>query len=76
MSAKIRVADDDFDNRTIAQEALEAVGYQVVLAVNGQEALEKPLPKSPTYCFWICLCRNLMDGKSPNKSVKNLSLPE
>lgn len=41
MRIKILVADDDYDNRSIAQEALEAAGFEVVLATNGAEVLEK-----------------------------------
>jgi len=47
VTAKILVADDDFDNRTIAQEALEAAGYRVVLATDGIEALEKMTSEKP-----------------------------
>lgn len=41
MTTKILIADDDFDNRTIAQQTLEAAGFQVRLATNGEEALEQ-----------------------------------
>ena len=47
MRHKILVADDDFDNRTIVREALEAAGYGVVLAVDGEEALEKIASEHP-----------------------------
>jgi two-component system cell cycle response regulator DivK len=47
MSGKILVADDDFDNRTIMQEALEASGYEVILATNGQEALDTLTAENP-----------------------------
>ena len=47
MRHKILVADDDFDNRTIVKEALEAAGYQVVLATNGEEALERIASEHP-----------------------------
>jgi two-component system cell cycle response regulator DivK len=47
VSKKVLVADDDFDNRTIVQEVLEAAGYQVILAVNGVEALEKMSLEKP-----------------------------
>jgi CheY-like chemotaxis protein len=47
MNSTILVADDDFDNRTIVQEALEAAGYQVFLATNGEEALEQVHSKKP-----------------------------
>jgi len=47
MTKKVMVADDDFDNRTIAQEALEAAGYDVVLATNGIEVMEKISVENP-----------------------------
>lgn len=40
MSPRVLVADDDVDNRSIAQKILEVAGYQVVLASNGLEVLE------------------------------------
>ncbi|TPW20997.1 MAG: two-component response regulator [Elusimicrobia bacterium] len=40
MSATILVADDDFDNRAILRQALEAAGWRVVEAVDGLEAVE------------------------------------
>ena len=45
--AKILIADDDFDNRTIATEALEGAGYAVVQATQGLEALEKIQSENP-----------------------------
>ena len=48
MTTKIVVADDDFDNRTIVQEVLEAAGYAVILAVNGEEALEATAREKPS----------------------------
>jgi two-component system, cell cycle response regulator DivK len=47
MTAKILIADDDFDNRTIVKEALEASGYEVAIAVNGEEALEMAINQAP-----------------------------
>jgi len=41
MKHVILVADDDFDNRTIAQEVLETAGYDVCVATNGEETWEK-----------------------------------
>ena len=40
MSAKILVADDDLDNRTIAEETLASSGYQVCVATDGLEVLD------------------------------------
>ncbi len=48
MNPKILVADDDFDNRTIAAEALVAGGYDVIQAVNGQEAMDLALKELPS----------------------------
>ena len=39
-AAKILVADDSSSERTSAREALEGAGYEVVEAVDGQQALE------------------------------------
>jgi two-component system cell cycle response regulator DivK len=47
MSVKVLVADDDFDNRTIAQEALEAAGYHVNTASDGDEAMAAILSQRP-----------------------------
>src|SRR5665213_3788248 len=47
MSVKVMVADDDFDNRTIAQEALEGAGYDVVVVTNGVEAMENIAVEKP-----------------------------
>ena len=45
--AKILVADDEQDLRIIVKDFLESVGYQVVLATNGQEALELAAQEKP-----------------------------
>jgi two-component system cell cycle response regulator DivK len=45
--SKILVADDDYDNRTIVQEALEAAGFPVLTATNGVEALEITIQNHP-----------------------------
>jgi two-component system cell cycle response regulator DivK len=47
MNGRVLIADDDFDNRVIAQEALEASGYEVDLATNGQETLEQVAQRKP-----------------------------
>jgi two-component system, cell cycle response regulator DivK len=39
MTVAVLIADDDFDNRTIASEALVAAGYQTFMVANGMEAL-------------------------------------
>lgn len=39
MNRKILIADDDYDNRNVLREALEAAGYQVLQATNGEEGV-------------------------------------
>ena len=51
MGAKILIADDDLDNRTIAVETLEAAGYGVVTAANGLEAIDQILKERPALVF-------------------------
>lgn len=51
MSRKILIADDDYDNRNVLREALEAAGYQVLQATNGEEALEAAWKSSPDLIF-------------------------
>ncbi|HVO32914.1 MAG TPA: response regulator [Elusimicrobiota bacterium] len=41
MNIKVLIADDDFDNRTIVQEALAASDYVVLSAADGQEAWQR-----------------------------------
>lgn len=47
MTGRILVADDDFDNRTIIQDALCASGYEVLIAVNGEEAFGMAMQTKP-----------------------------
>ena len=47
MNETVLIADDDFDNRTIVREALNAAGYRTILATNGEETLEKIFAEEP-----------------------------
>lgn len=51
MNLKILIADDDYDNRTILKEALEAAGCRVLQATNGQEAIDIALAEKPGLIF-------------------------
>src|SRR5687768_2247725 len=72
MKTRILVADDDFDNRTIAKEVLEMAGYAVLEASNGAEALEMTLREKPALV--------LLDLSMPKMSgwevAKNIRLSE
>jgi len=47
IKTKILVADDDADNRAIAQDALEVAGYEVATAADGEEAISKIASDKP-----------------------------
>lgn len=66
---KILIADDDYDNRTILKEALEAAGFQVVQATNGQEAIDMALKELPVLIF-LDLSMPKMNGWEAAKSLR------
>ena len=47
MSEKILVADDDADNRRIIELTMLKAGYEVVLAVNGRDAIAAAEREAP-----------------------------
>jgi DNA-binding NtrC family response regulator len=69
LKEKILIVDDDADIRRILQDRLEALGYRVVTAENGREALEKVVQEEPALVF---LDLNLpeMDGMRVLKRLK------
>ncbi|HZR45057.1 MAG TPA: sigma-54 dependent transcriptional regulator [Candidatus Manganitrophaceae bacterium] len=58
---KILVVDDDPDIRRVLQDRMETLGFQVVTAENGQEALEKVGREEPDLVF-LDLQMPLMNG--------------
>ena len=46
MSKRILVVEDQEDNRAILRDLLQSVGYELIEAVNGEEALSMAV--SPT----------------------------
>ena len=69
MNAKILVADDDYDNRTIIRQVLEAGGYQVLEAVNGLEAVEKAQAEKPALIL-MDLSMPKLNGWEAAKQIK------
>lgn len=64
----VLLVDDDFENRWALQLALESVGYRVVQAENGRDALQKTRQMNPQLVITDCqmpemdgieLCRRL-----------------
>jgi CheY-like chemotaxis protein len=64
----IMVADDNADNRDMMQVLLDLKGYDVVLAENGQEAVEVALAKSPKLIL-LDLELPLLDGLSVTRNL-------
>ena len=75
MSAKILVADDDYDNRTIIKEVLEAAGYQVVEAVNGLEAVEKAMAEKPAMILMDLSMPKLNGWEAAQKRIPEIAGP-
>jgi CheY-like chemotaxis protein len=47
MSSKILIVEDHQDSREILRLQIQALGYQVIEAASGEEALEKALAETP-----------------------------
>lgn len=71
MNPKILIADDDYDNRVILKEALEVSGFDVVLAANGEEALEVALKELPALIF-LDLSMPKMSGWEAAKRLRQV----
>jgi two-component system cell cycle response regulator DivK len=72
---KILIADDDADNREIAKDALELAGYDVVIAVDGEETLEKIAAERPDVVL-LDLSMPKVDGWEVARRVRaNPNLP-
>jgi len=69
MTPLILIADDDFDNRVIAQEALKAAGYRTLLAVNGLEAIALVAEEKPDLLL-LDLSMPMMNGWDVAKKIR------
>lgn len=47
MTKRILIVEDQEDNRQIMQDLLESAGYEVVIAVNGREGVDKATTDRP-----------------------------
>lgn len=66
---KVLIADDSPVDRFILQTMLERLGYRVVLAEDGQQAIERFLLEKPDLVFLDVLMPN-MDGVEAASSIK------
>lgn len=69
MTATILVADDHLDSRDAMRAVLEAVGYRVLEAVNGREAVEVALRDRPDLILMDIMMPEL-DGLDATRELR------
>lgn len=70
MSKKILMVDDEMDIREAVQASLKARGYNVVVASNGQEALQKVKSERPDLVL-LDIVMPEIDGWQVLKAIRN-----
>jgi CheY-like chemotaxis protein len=70
---RILVVDDSQDNRIMLCQLLEAVGFEVLEAADGREALEKFSSWEP-HLVWIDMRMPVMDGYEVTRRIKTTGL--
>jgi two-component system, cell cycle response regulator len=68
--ARILVVDDHPDNLEIINARLSSRGFQVELATNGQEALDR-VQENPPHLILLDVMMPLMDGYEVSRRIKN-----
>lgn len=74
LKGKILVVDDEDDIRNVLQERLEGLGYQVLMAASGEEALDKTAREDPDLMF-LDLRLPGMDGLDVLRKLNRSELP-
>lgn len=72
MGRAILVADDDADNRTIASDALQAAGFEVLAASDGHEAIELAVSRKPELIL-LDLSMPKLDGWQAVRRLKTIA---
>ena len=68
-SGKILVVDDDDDSRTLLSHLLKREGYEVITAIDGQDAVEK-LPDDSIDVLLLDVMMPRMDGFAVCEALK------
>jgi len=68
---RILVIEDQFENRLLLQRLLESVGYEVQVAVNGQEGVEKFIHWKPDF-IWMDRRMPVMGGIEATQQIRKL----
>ncbi len=69
MSKRILVVEDQEDNRAILRDLLQSVGYELVEAVNGEEALSIALEHKPDLIL-MDIQLPVVDGYEATRRIK------
>ncbi len=69
MSKRILVVEDQEDNRAILRDLLQSVGYELVEAVNGEEALSMAVTHKPDLIL-MDIQLPVVDGYEATRRIK------
>jgi DNA-binding response OmpR family regulator len=72
LGARILVVEDELPMRTILNDCLESENYRVLLAGNGEEALNKAIREKPD-CMVLDVMMPRLDGFSVCKELRRLA---
>jgi len=69
---RILIVEDQFENRLLLQRLLESVGYEVQVALNGQEGVEQFTRWEPDF-IWMDRRMPVMGGIEATQQIRKLS---
>lgn len=69
MSQRILIVDDEFGLAEVVAEMLEERGFETVLAINGQLALERIAERAPDLVLLDCMMP-IMDGAAVVRTLR------
>lgn len=68
---RVLIVEDQLENRLLLKTLLEAVGFEVFEAVNGQEGIEQFILKQPHF-IWMDRQMPIMDGITATRKIREL----